>query len=128
MNSRPNSASRVPNDPAVGLLILHAFPHPAFVTELNNKQISHLKGLGQLLEPVARVGHAGLSDAFIASLNKALDDHELVKVKFSDFKDQKKELSPKLAELTNSRLIMRVGNVAVLYREQADPAKRKIQF
>lgn len=98
------------------------------MTELNNKQISHLKGLGQLLEPVVRVGHAGLSDAFIVSLNKALDDHELVKVKFSALKDQKKVLSPQLAALTHSRLIMRVGNVAVLYREQADPAKRKIRF
>ncbi len=96
--------------------------------ELNNKQISKLKGMGQLLEPVVRVGHAGLSDGFIASLSQALDDHELVKVKFADFKDQKKELSPKLAELTGSRLIMRVGNVAVLYRQHADPAKRKIRF
>ena len=111
------------------LPILPPFPHPAgHMTELNNKQISHLKGLGQLLEPVARVGHAGLSDAFIVSLNKALDDHELVKVKFSALKDQKKLLSPQLATLTNSRLIMRVGNVAVLYREQADPEKRKIKF
>lgn len=98
------------------------------MTELNNKQISKLKGMGQLLEPVVRVGHAGLSDAFLASLNQALDDHELVKVKFADFKEQKKELSPKLAELTGSNLIMRVGNVVVLYRQQADPAKRKIQF
>lgn len=98
------------------------------MTELNNKQISKLKGMGQLLEPVVRVGHAGLSDAFIASLNQALDDHELVKVKFSDFKDQKKELSPQMAGRTGSQLIMRVGNVAVLYRQQADPAKRKIQL
>lgn len=98
------------------------------MTELTNKQISKLKGLGQLLEPVVRVGHAGLSDAFMASLNQALDDHELVKVKFSDFKDQKKELTPQMSERTGSHLIMRVGNVAVLYREQADPAKRKIQF
>lgn len=98
------------------------------MTELNNKQISKLKGMGQLLEPVVRVGHAGLSDAFIASLNQALDDHELVKVKFADFKDQKKELAPKLAELTGSNLIMRVGNVVVLYRQHTDPAKRKIQL
>jgi RNA-binding protein len=96
------------------------------MTELNNHQLSKLKGLGQLLEPVVRVGHAGLSDAFMASLNQALADHELVKVKFSDFKDQKKVLSPKLAELTGSQLIMRVGNVVVLYRQQPDPAKRKI--
>lgn len=98
------------------------------MTELTNRQIGKLKGLGQLLEPVVRVGHAGLSEAFLASLNQALDDHELVKVKFSDFKDQKKELSPKLAELTNSHLIMRVGNVVVLYRQQSDPARRKIKF
>jgi RNA-binding protein len=98
------------------------------MTELTNRQLTKLKGLGQLLEPVVRVGHAGLSEAFLASLNQALDDHELVKVRFSDFKEQKKELSPKLAELTASRLIMRVGNVVVLYRQQADPARRKIQF
>jgi RNA-binding protein len=98
------------------------------MTELTNKQITKLKGLGQLLNPVVRLGHAGLSDAFMASLNQALDDHELVKVKFSDFKDQKKTLTPQMAERTASHIIMRVGNVAVLYREQADPAKRKIQF
>jgi RNA-binding protein len=98
------------------------------MTELTNRQRTKLKGMGQLLEPVLRVGHAGLSEAFLASLNQALNDHELVKVKFSDFKDQKKELAPKLAELTGSHLIMRVGNVVVLYREQPDPAKRKIKF
>ena len=102
--------------------------HPARVTELNNKQISKLKGMGQLIDPVIRIGHAGLSDALIAGLNQALDNHELVKVKFSDFKDQKKVLSPQLAERTGSHLIMRVGNVVVLYREQADLAKRKINF
>jgi RNA-binding protein YhbY len=37
-------------------------------------------------------------------------------VKFSDFKDQKKELAPQLASRTESELIMRVGNVAVLFR------------
>jgi RNA-binding protein len=96
------------------------------MTELNNRQISKLKGLGQLLEPVVRVGHAGLSGDFLASLNQALDDHELVKVKFADFKDQKKALAAKLAELTGSHLIMRVGNVVVLYRQQPDLEKRRI--
>jgi RNA-binding protein len=98
------------------------------MTELTNRQLTKLKGMGQLLEPVLRVGHAGLSEAFLASLNQVLNDHELVKVKFSDFKEQKKELAPKLAELTGSHLIMRVGNVVVLYRPQTDPAKQKIKF
>jgi RNA-binding protein len=45
-----------------------------------------------------------------------LAQHELVKIKFSDFKEQKKELAPLLAEKTSSHLIMRVGNVMVLHR------------
>jgi len=96
--------------------------------ELTNPQLSKLKGMGQLLEPVLKVGHAGLSDGFIASLDKALTDHELVKVKFSDFKDQKKTLSPQLAERSGSRLITRVGNVAILYHPNVDLEKRKIKL
>jgi RNA-binding protein len=121
-------APRAASKQTVELFISAALPHFPSMIELTNKQISTLKGKGQLLEPVVRVGHAGLSEAFIASLNQALDDHELVKVKFSDFKEQKKELSPQLAGRTGSHLIMRVGNVAVLYRQNPDPAKRKIQL
>ena len=44
-------------------------------------------------------------------------------VKFSDFKEEKKTLAPQLAEKTGSELIMRVGNVAVLFR--AKPVVKK---
>ena len=40
----------------------------------------------------------------------------VVKVKFDDFKEQKKELTPQLAERSGSHLVTRVGNVVVLYR------------
>jgi len=97
------------------------------MTELSTKQIAHLRGLGQRLEPIVHIGQAGLTDALIASLNQALDDHELVKAKFFALKDQKKELAPQLAARTDSVLVHRVGNVVVLYRPQTDAAKRKIQ-
>ena len=98
------------------------------LTPLTNIQKRKLKALAQRLEPILKIGKSGLSDGFIQSLKDALADHELVKVKFSDHKEEKKQLSPLLAEKTASHLIMRVGNVAVLYREQADPAKRVIKF
>lgn len=63
-----------------------------------------------------KVGKAGLSEGFIKSVDAALAQHELVKIKFADFKEQKKELAPALAEKTSSHLIMRVGNVMVLHR------------
>ncbi len=83
---------------------------------LNNSQIRKFKSAAQLLEPILKVGKAGLSEGFIKSVDAALSQHELVKIKFADFKEQKKELAPLLAEKTSSHLIMRVGNVMVLHR------------
>lgn len=85
-------------------------------TSLTNAQKRDLKARAQRLEPILKVGHGGLSPAFLKSLNEALAHHELVKVKFSDFKEEKKTLTPKMAEESRSELIMRVGNVVVLYR------------
>ena len=92
------------------------------MAELTNPQIRALKARAQLMKPQLKVGHDGLSAQFLAALDELLKHHELVKVKFTDFKDQKKELAPQLAEKTGSELIMRVGNVAVLFRARPEPA------
>jgi RNA-binding protein len=83
---------------------------------LNNSQTRKFKAAAQHLEPMLKVGKAGLSEGFIRSVNVALTQHELVKIKFAEFKAEKKELAPQLAERTASHLIMRVGNVMVLHR------------
>ena len=72
-----------------------------------------------------KIGKAGLSDGFVRQVDEALSQHELVKIKFAEFKEQKKELAPQLAEKTASHLIMRVGNVMVLHRPKpkAQPAQ-----
>jgi RNA-binding protein len=78
--------------------------------------LRQLKARAQRLEPVLRIGKAGLSEAFYAALHEALDRHELVKVKFDQLKDQKKILVPQIAERSGSQLVLRVGNVAVFFR------------
>lgn len=83
---------------------------------LTNSQIRKFKAAAQRLEPMLKVGKAGLSEGFIRSVDVALAQHELVKIKFAEFKEQKKELAPQLAEKTASHLVMRVGNVMVLHR------------
>jgi RNA-binding protein len=87
---------------------------------LTNAQIRRFKAAAQLMEPMLKVGKAGLSDGFIRTVSEALGQHELVKIKFAEFKDQKKELAPLLAEKTESHLVMRVGNVMVLHRSKAN--------
>lgn len=83
---------------------------------LSNAQIRDLKARAQRMKATIKVGKEGLSDRFITALGVAFQHHELLKVKFDDFKDQKKELAPELAARSGSHLVTRVGNVVVLYR------------
>ena len=83
---------------------------------LNNQRVRALKAEAQRLKATLKVGKEGLSPQWLAALDQALAHRELVKVKFEEFKEQKKELAPQLAEKTNSHLVTRIGNVVVLYR------------
>lgn len=94
--------------------------------KLPNSVVSKLKSLAQRIDPVLALGKSGASDAFLKSLDEVLAQHELVKIKFAAFKDERKTLAPQLAEKTNSQLIWIVGHVAVFYRQQPDAAKRKV--
>ena len=94
---------------------------------LTSRQTGQLRSLAQRLDPILHLGKAGVTDAFLTSVEQALD-HELIKIKFTAFKDSKKALAEEMAARTNSELVWIVGHLAVLYRMQSDPAKRRIQL
>lgn len=75
-----------------------------------------LKSAAQHLEPVVFLGKAGLTEDFVDSVAIALASRELIKVKFTAFKDQRHELATEIAARTASDLVTIVGHVAVLYR------------
>jgi RNA-binding protein len=89
-------------------------------TTLTNAEKRDLKARAQRLEPVVKLGHGGMSDAFLRSMDEALTQHGLVKMKFADFKEEKKELVPQIAERTGSAVVMQVGNVAVFFRAKPE--------
>jgi RNA-binding protein len=84
--------------------------------ELTNREIRDLKAQAQRIKPMLKVGKEGLSAGFIEAANDALAHHGLVKIKFDEFKEQKKALGPELAARTEAKLIMAVGHVVVLFR------------
>ncbi len=94
---------------------------------LTSAQTRKLKAIAQRLDASIKVGKNGLTDGFLKEVDDALKRDELVKVRFVEFKEEKKELAPKIAEQTQSHLVTRVGHVAVYYREKPDPAKRNIK-
>jgi len=93
---------------------------------LTNAQVRDLKSKAQRLKATMKVGKEGLSPQFLAALDDTLKHHELVKVKFDEFKEQKKELAPQLAEKSSSHLVTRVGNVVVLYRPKPIEQERSV--
>jgi RNA-binding protein len=56
--------------------------------------------------------------------------HELIKIKFNDFKEknQKGTLAGALVDRTGSAQIGMIGHTAILYRPQSDPAKQRIHL
>jgi RNA-binding protein len=91
------------------------------IEELANRELRALKARAQLLKPMLKVGKEGLSPAFLNAVDEAVAHHELVKIKFDEFKEQKKELGPKLAEGVGANLIMQVGHVVVVFRRKPAP-------
>jgi RNA-binding protein len=91
---------------------------------LSQKEMRQLRARAQTLKAVLKVGKQGLSPEFLQALDEALNHRELLKVKFDDFKEARRELAPEMAVRSRSLLVTLVGNVAVLYRPKppADPA------
>ncbi len=84
---------------------------------LTERQRRHLRALAHPLKPVVRLGAGGLTDAVVRETERALADHELIKVKATAADAEHREaLLAGLAERTGSALVQRIGHCAVLYR------------
>jgi RNA-binding protein len=95
------------------------------MVSLTNAQVRDIKAQAQRLKATLKIGKVGLTPPFLAALDELLKHHALVKVKFDEFKEQKKELAPQLAEKSGSHLVTRVGNVVVLYRPKPMEQKQR---
>jgi len=89
--------------------------------ELTERQKRHLRGLAHALKPVVRLGNAGLTAAVLREMARALEDHELIKVKAPGADREAREaLFAALARESGSALVQRIGHVAVYYRPRAE--------
>lgn len=80
------------------------------------------------LNPVVMVGKNGLTDGVWQAVDEALENHELIKIKFIDFKDSKQEIAGQLTKTLSAELIGIIGNIVILYRQNPDEEKRIVIF
>jgi RNA-binding protein len=84
---------------------------------LSEKQKKHLRRLAHPLRPLVMLGNAGLTDGVVAELDRALTDHELVKVSARVGERGARNASlDELAGRTSALLVQRVGHIGVFYR------------
>jgi len=98
------------------------------VEKLKGYQKKYLRGLVHGMKPLVFVGQKGLSSNVTKAVDESLDKHELIKVKFIDFKEknQKEDIAGAIEKETASELVGMIGHIAIFYRQQKDPEKRKI--
>jgi RNA-binding protein len=87
---------------------------------LTSKQRKHLRSLAHHLEPVVRIGQHGLTPAVVAETGRALDAHELIKVRIDAEASEREKIAEELAVQTNSDCAGMVGKIAMLYRARAE--------
>ncbi len=98
------------------------------MSDLTGAERRFLRGQAHGLKPLVHIGKQGLTDATVAMLDEALSHHELIKVRFVDFKEEKKQIAAEIGEKNQAELITMVGHTAIFFRRQQDLEKRKIRF
>ncbi len=93
--------------------------------ELDSKQRKFLEKEAHGLSPIVIIGGAGLSDGLVQMVDDSLFHHELIKVKFNDYKDEKFDLTNEICDKTDATLVRIIGNIAILYRPTEEVEKRR---
>lgn len=93
--------------------------------ELTSKQRKILEKAAHDLQPVVIVGGAGVTEGVISMVANSLKAHELLKIKFNEYKDEKVELTQNICSQCNATLVRIIGNVAILYKEAEKKEDRK---
>ena len=94
-----------------------------------SKELRQLRALAHKLRPVVTVAGKGLSSTVLDELDRALNDHELIKVKVAvGDREQRELVIAEVCERSSAVLVQRIGNIATLLRAnpQADPKKSNL--
>lgn len=89
---------------------------------LTAKQRQHLKGLAHKKKPVVLLGNAGVSAPVIAELERALERHELLKIRLPGVeREERHEMLEAICAATRAEAVQEIGRIAVLYRAASEP-------
>ena len=99
------------------------------MTHPTSRELRQLRAQAHSLKPIVTVAGKGLAPSVLEELDRALNDHELIKVKIAVAdREQRESVIEELCSRSKAYLVQRVGNIATLLRTnpQADPRKSNL--
>jgi len=90
---------------------------------LSSRERAQLKARAHALNPVVRIGHAGVTPELAAEVDRALTAHEVIKVSIAvEDRAERHALGEALAERVDAAPVHRVGKILILWRRRAEDA------
>lgn len=89
---------------------------------LSSAKKKEFRSIAHALNPIVTVAGNGLSAGVFAELERALNDHELIKVKLVvGDRDGRKSIISQICDHTGAASVQEIGKVAVLFRANPKP-------
>ena len=88
---------------------------------MKGKLKKKLRTIGHGLKAVVTIAGNGLSENVVAELNRALDDHELIKLKMFGDKAERADVVASLRDIPDAEIVQVVGGMALIYRASREP-------
>ncbi len=90
--------------------------------KLDTKLSKRLRQIAHHLDPVVTVGDQGLTDNLAVEVNRALADHELIKVRVNgNSRESRARLGEALAARCDANIVQKIGKIVILYRQNPHP-------
>ncbi len=87
---------------------------------LSIQERKRLRQIGHALNPVVMLGDKGLTESVVEELNRALNDHELIKVKVTgEDREARATTITEIANITGAEVVQTIGKIALLYKKAA---------
>ena len=95
------------------------------MSKKTNQDIKQLRAIGHKLNPVVTIAGNGLTENVLAELERALGDHELIKVKLAvGSREARSAVAQEICDRSGAELVQSIGNVIVILRRSANPDPR----
>jgi len=87
---------------------------------LTTAQKMNLRGQAHHLKPFVTVADKGLSTTVMAEIERALNDHELIKVKLKGDREARKAWAESIASQCRAEVVQTIGQIASFYRKNPE--------